>query len=54
MDDILLQKQVDELKEKSKDGEYTIKASLYERDRDKKMKEEMLLMQNSKRRPTKC
>lgn len=35
MDDILLQKQVEELKEKSKDGEYTIKASLYEKDRDK-------------------
>jgi hypothetical protein len=54
MDDILLQKQVEELKEKSKDGEYTIKLGCMKEIEIKKMKAEMLLMQNSKRRPTKC
>lgn len=49
-DNILLQKQVEELKEKSKDSEYTIKASLYEKDKEiKKMKEDMLSMQESQK-----
>jgi hypothetical protein len=49
-DNIVLQKQVEELKEKSKDSEYTIRATLYEKDKEiKKMKEEMLSMQESQK-----
>lgn len=49
-DNVVLQKQVEELKEKSKDSEYTIRASLNEKDKEiKKMKEDMLSMQESQK-----
>ena len=45
---IVLQNQVEELKEKSKDNEYVVKAKLQEKDEEiNKIKEQMLLMQKS-------
>jgi hypothetical protein len=47
-DNIVLQKQVAELTEKSKDNEYIIKAKMQEKDEEiKSMKEQMLSMQES-------